>query len=145
MSIEVAASSNELIQGNWKHFKTTFQGEETSKTYRTILYLDFQDTQSRLFWKNIDEEGYCERRGVFSYDPPVLQDTVMWVNPKNKIECGQDPDMKLGRTTQTRLEKNGNHLLMYLSIGEDFLIYYFEPRLDEASQSHPTKKDIFDF
>ena len=132
--LETSASSNELIQGNWKHFKTTYQGNETSKTYRTILHLDFQDNQSRLFWKNLDEDGFCERRGVFGYDPPILQDTVTWVNPSNKYECGQDPDMKLGRSTQTRLEVSGNNLLMFLSIGEDFLIYYFERRDDNLSQ-----------
>lgn len=53
-------------------------------------------------------------------------DEVVWVNPKNSMDCGQDPDMQMGKksTNAIFLKEEKFHLEIGLA-GEPFT-YVFE-------------------
>ena len=115
------------IDGKWSIYQVIFRGDPREPTH-TLLELDLQDGQSRLFWKQIDDEGFCERTGNYRYSYPFLEDEVTWANPKNLIECATDPDMRVGNRSITKADDTDGMLRLYLPLGDDQLIYVFKPR-----------------
>lgn len=117
-------SSSDSVEGLWNFYKRIYQGQETIPNHVKLIF-EFHSGDSRLYWEEVNDHGFCERRGKFFYNKPILTDMVTWVNPLNKYGCSNDPDMQLGRTTQTRMEVINEELNVFLPLGNDELIYVF--------------------
>lgn len=114
------------IIGTWYFDHIIYQGEERPPFNPNLeMTFGFSATgESHLFWFRNNEVGFCERKGIYSYENCGLTDTVTWLNPQNSVECSLDPDMQLGHTTITYVaidEKDFLHL--HMQMGEEELIY----------------------
>jgi hypothetical protein len=124
--------------GKWDYYKYIYKGTiQFPRDQDTHLYYEFiEGGRSVLLWKNDAERMYCERRGLFYNTDKSIVDEVVWVHPSNSRECGQDPDMRVGRTTVTPFRIVEDELHLDLPLGDDFLTYVFKRM--PASEPVPT-------
>ena len=117
------------IVGRWQFTEFIYEGQRRPRPNQKLkLYFEYFSTGlSHLWWTRENESGFCERTGFYSYDNCEIKDEVVWVNPKNAIECGKDPDMHLGNKTLTRLERMGQELHLHVGLGGSPLIYILSP------------------
>lgn len=116
------------IVGQWK-FTSVIYREEVRPPFNPHLnlYFEFFTTgTNRLWWNRSNEEGFCERFGLYNVIESQLHDHVVWVNPNNSAECAKDTDMQLGRKSITPIENKNGKLYMEFYIGEEILKYIFE-------------------
>lgn len=130
------------IVGSWHFYKVFYQGSERPPFNPNLqLYFQFdQQGQSRILYFRTGEKGFCERKGHYYLDEGTLVDKVTWVNSKNAIGCGQDPDMRLGNETRTKIDFQDGDFHLFLSISGEPLIYIWES-VDEIP-SPPSSKNI---
>ncbi|MCB9073894.1 MAG: hypothetical protein H6623_09750 [Bdellovibrionaceae bacterium] len=117
------------IIGDWQavgyYYKDDYIKPEDPKVILTFSFHD--DTTNQLFWKYKDESAFCERHGQWVVQDGILHDIVTWVNPENGPSCSSDPDMQLGQSTFTRFWREGDNLYLQIPLGEDFLVYVWQP------------------
>lgn len=115
-----------LIVGSWQFDHIIYQGQSRPPFNPDLkITFDFlENGESRLFWSRTNQQGFCERKGEYSYQNCGLTDRVTWLNPQNSRECDLDPDMRLGHTTITYAEiDEAGEFRLHLQLGEEELIY----------------------
>lgn len=134
--VAAAESSAAAVLGSWQFHKILYRdGEHPPFNPDLILIFEFHpDGTDRLFWTRRNQHGFCERKGRYSWsaETSLLQDEVIWSNPGNSPECARDPDMLVGRRTETRLEAFGDELRLWLYVGDEPLIYVWRRLLPES-------------
>ncbi len=120
--------NEQLLIGRWKFTRYNYQGRELPLPNPNLnLFYEFYNTgTSRLWWTRSNEEGFCERIGSYSFDGSLLSDQVLWVNSKNNIDCGKDPDMLTGRKVSTKAIVLNNELRTELTLKGEPFIYIWE-------------------
>lgn len=117
--------SDSQLWGKWKYigfiYKGQFQNPPNPNLNLTFEFL--QDGTDILYWNYTNEQGFCERKGEYSYDGTHLTDKIVWVNPKNSIECQRDPDMTTGRLQITPVKRVDDQLHLDIPLSDDTLIY----------------------
>lgn len=133
--------SNALLWGKWKFIGYIYEGvfQPPPNPNLILTFEFFEDGTDVLKWYRINEPGFCERRGRYSFDGEQLTDHIFWVNPKNAFECMRDPDMTPGRTQVTALRREDNELHMDLPLSEQTLTYVWgkQESTAEASKKLP--------
>jgi hypothetical protein len=128
-----------VLLGKWKFvgyiFEDQFQDPPNPNLVLTFEF--FKDGTDLLHWHRLDEDGFCERKGRFTYDGVNLRDEVIWVNPENSFECFRDPDMTMGRKQVTPVHYNDDHLMMELPLSDHTLTYVWE-RVVELQGPRPS-------
>lgn len=121
VSISVRAGT---IFGEWKFEELIYntQRMERSDPALNLRWTFFANGTERLYWDRGNED-FCERFSHFKYTQNTLQTKVFSLNPLNSLNCSSDPDMQLGVTSETVLEIKNNELWLYVSVGEEKLIY----------------------
>jgi hypothetical protein len=118
-------SSESLIWGKWKYigfiYRGKFQGPPNPNLVLTFEFL--KDGSDILHWAYTNEEGFCERKGEYSYDGVNLTDKIVWVNPKNSIECQRDPDMVKDKIQITPLRRVNDQIHLDIPLSDETLIY----------------------
>jgi hypothetical protein len=84
------------------------------------------DGTSRLRWSRLDERGFCERTAQYKTDGQILEQMIVWTSPENRPDCGKDPDMQIGRQTQTIYRVTGGRLETDFGLGDEILTYIWE-------------------
>ena len=118
----------DAIHGKWKWHKYIYDGQEfpPNNPDLNLTFEFFPGGKNRLHWDRNGEKGFCERYGNYLFAQCQLIDQVTWVNPKNAFGCGSDPDMRIGRQTQTRAEVKGDEIFLYLSLGGKPFVYVWK-------------------
>ncbi len=113
------------IVGRWLYDGFIFEGRRYAKPNpELMLYFTFDgDGSQSLYWSRKDEQGFCERRGIYQVFNTSLWQKVTWVNPKNGFSCGGDPDMQVGRETENRILIQDNELGIFMELNGRELIY----------------------
>lgn len=121
----VFAGSESLIWGKWKFIGYIYGGHfQDPPNPNLILTFEFrQDGSDVLHWHRLNEEGFCERTGRYTYDGQELKDEVISVHPGNAFECYHDPDMMVGQTHTTPLRNENDQLYMDLPLSDQTLVY----------------------
>lgn len=116
------------LWGKWQFKELIFEGERRPPFNPNLIltFEFFESGESILRWERSNEEGFCERRGRWSWDGVHLRDEVIWVNPENNRDCSMDPDMQLGRKTVSRAELVDGDIHLHLPVNESVLIYIFK-------------------
>lgn len=95
---------------------------------KLILTFTFDDQgMNQLYWTFDDHKTFCDRSAEYTYENNVLSQEVVWVNPKNKSDCGADTDMQMGRKTESPLEVVDGKLHLHIPFSGSEIIYIFEP------------------
>jgi hypothetical protein len=102
-----------------------------------ITYEFREDGTDTLFWQRQGNTAFCERKGEWSVSNGILQDEVTWVNPKNGMDCGSDPDMQLGKVTQSEFWRNENQMFLKIPFAAEFLIYVWELEVTPEDPAPP--------
>lgn len=126
-----AISQQDLI-GHWQFYKKIYRGIEMPEPPEATLRLHFEfypDGTDRLFWWHEGEGDWCERIGKYSLEGQELVDEIVWVNPKNTMECARDPDMQKGRVTRTLISLEKGDLHFHLNLGDETLIYIWRKKI----------------
>lgn len=92
----------------------------------------FADGTDRLYWWHEGDADFCERRGEYSIELPLLVDKIVWVNPKNTFQCSRDPDMQLGKIARTPTSFSGGDFLLHLPLGDETLTYVWQKIIPTA-------------
>lgn len=105
---------NHPILGQWQYESYILNGVEFPKPNPNleIEFHFYPDGVSRLFWYRSNDKGFCDRYAHFSATDRLIHEIIFWVNPNNRAECGGDPDMQLGRSSQTpyKIDQQGRLL-----------------------------------
>lgn len=140
---ESVICEGESIVGKWRWEKYIYQGVESPipNPDLNLVFEFFPDGKDRVFWDRRGQRGFCERHGEYAFSGCRLKDRVTWINPKNAIDCGSDPDMKQGKETETQAEiRNGEFYLYFEVSGKPFV--YVWKRIDEpAMENQGREKD----
>lgn len=117
---------SELV-GRWQFYKIHYEGSERPIPNPKLIlrYHFFADGTDTLSWERIGEEGYCKRKGSYQFTPGQLVDEVTWVDPKNNRECSSDPDMQVGRKSNSVADIKNGEFNLYLGLGDKSIIYIF--------------------
>jgi hypothetical protein len=118
------ADLNSDVAGNWQYDGFFYQGHRYPNPNPALkLTFTFNADQSeRLYWKRDDEAGFCERKGTWSLQSDLLNQTVTWLNPANDPSCAQDSDMQMGRATQNHISIDKDELSIHMDLnGQDFI------------------------
>ena len=121
---QVMANAPSVV-GSWEFFEIRLDGKNQPpfNPDLNIQFEFFDDGTDLLRWWRNNEEGFCERRGEYSFNGSQLIDLVTWVNPDNKYDCGLDPDMQLGHQTDTLANLVGEILETHFEVGDHKLDY----------------------
>jgi len=124
------------IVGKWEFTSYLYNGRELPKPNPDLnITFEFKDDgMSRLYWDRNQEVGFCERTAQYQYSERFIFETIVWVNPKNSFDCGRDPDMQLGRSSQTEYRITNNRLETRVLVG-DLDVWYIWQKVQEAQ--HP--------
>lgn len=116
------------LVGDWIFYKVIYQGEERPpfSPNLQLTFTFFEDGTDILRYTRANEEGFCERKGEYTYQKGILNDEVIWVNPANNSDCSLDPDMQKGNVTKTKVEIVNGDLHLYLTLSGEPLIYVWK-------------------
>lgn len=119
-----------------------------------VIFTFTHDGQHRLRWLHRDTNLSCQRRGTYSVADALLKMSVTWVDPNNSPDCGRDPDMHLGRTTENPvsfLDSEQNELAIRMELNGTPLIYILKrlapivpPNWRECGTNCPNLSFIYD-
>lgn len=120
------------LLGKWKFIGFIYQNVlHPPITPNLLLTFQFEeDGTSTLYWERTGEPGFCERKGKYSLEHNQLIDEVTWLNPKNAPDCGQDPDMRIGKKSINAYSQQDGHFHLEIGLAGEPLTYVFE-RLPE--------------
>lgn len=93
-----------------------------------------QNGTARLFWQRRNEAGFCEREGIFWVSGDLLYQESIWLNPENRFDCQEDPDMIPGRKTINRFVIKETELHIYFVLDEKDLIYVLKKQASNTPQ-----------
>lgn len=118
----VPAHASPLL-GTWQYDGFTYEGRPyPNPNPNLFLTFTFTDAGSRLYWRRLNEPGFCERIAEYQVNGNTLYQKVTWVNPDNNSDCGRDPDMLLGSETETPFQTDGDELLLLFEVrGQPFI------------------------
>ncbi|MEY4616152.1 MAG: hypothetical protein RJB66_1112 [Pseudomonadota bacterium] len=123
-----SADKGALLVGRWKYIGYVYD-EVFHAPPNPNLILSFEflsDGTDVLRWFRLNEHGFCERKGLYTFDGSSLTDEVTWVNPENAFECYRDPDMVVGKKKVTPMRRVLDRLYMELPLSDETLIYVWE-------------------
>ncbi|MCX7977942.1 MAG: hypothetical protein N2578_02960 [Bdellovibrionaceae bacterium] len=123
--------AQEDIVGSWLFVKYKYRGvviPAPNPNLRQIMTFTDSGT-STLFYKRLDEDGFCERRAVFTYSPAskLLFQQVVWVNPDNHSSCAMDPDMQLGKKTENKAWVESGSFYLELPLSDETITFIWSP------------------
>jgi len=111
--------------GLWLYVSVIYQGKEMPLPNPTLqLQMIFvNSTQMKLRYSYLGESGFCESAANYVYDSlkKNLHLEVVEVHPDNAEFCQQDPDMRLGRKSETPVILKEGRLHFRLGLGEEEL------------------------
>lgn len=81
------------------------------------------ENHARLFWKRLNEPGFCERIAEYEVSGQIITQKIAWVNPDNLPECAADVDMQLGKETVTEFEFGEAQLGFHFELNGKPLLY----------------------
>lgn len=113
------------IIGIWIYTGLIFQGQPIAKpSPELVIYFQFiNEYENNLFYFRQDQKGFCDRQASYSIEGQLLKQKIISTNSDNADVCSADPDMQMGSISATRFEIKDDQLFLYLSLGEDELIY----------------------
>lgn len=76
-----------------------------------------------MFYFRQGQNGFCERTARYSIEGRLLKQKNVSTNPENAEVCSGDSDMQIGQFSATRFEIKNDQLYLFLTLGEDELIY----------------------
>lgn len=139
----VTGDARELILGRWQFIGYIYRNAfHRGPNPNLVLTFDFfADGVNVLRWHRLNERGFCERKGAYTYSGEFLYERIFWVHPENAFECSRDPDMTVGRTQVTPLRRVGDHLHMDLYLSDETLTYVWAPRTEEEEENEEVEEE----
>lgn len=113
------------ILGSWRYIAFIHEGRRVELPNRD-LYLQFtfrSNGRARLYWSRASEGGFCEREAKYWIKGDFLHQETVWLNPMNRRDCQQDPDMQLGRKTADRFQLIRDELHLVFKLDRNDFIY----------------------
>ncbi len=120
-----SGGSESLLWGKWKYIGFIYKGHfQKRPNPNLILTFEFlKDGNDILRWSYLNEKGFCERKGEYSYNGTHLTDKIIWVNPENAIGCQKDPDMIKDRIQITPVRRLKDRLHLEIPLSDEAFIY----------------------
>lgn len=118
------SSFAEVLLGEWKYEELIYRGSRIPRPdpNLNLTWTFYHNGTERLYWDR-GEISFCERFANFRYELNILHEKVFALNPDNASDCQKDPDMQIGRQTQTQLETAEKELLLHMPLGDEEIIY----------------------
>lgn len=118
---------NSLI-GLWVYASLIYQGKPIPPPNPDLkIYYNFEsENRNELFYYRVNENGTCRRQAEYQINNTELKQTVISTDSTNASFCTDDTDMQMGNVSVTKYEIKDNKLYLYLSLGEEYLIYVWE-------------------
>ena len=112
------------LHGIWSYDGYVYQNIRYPNPNPT-LHVEFDFFSKELIslkWYRDGENSFCQRIATYDLKKQILQQNIIWVNPRNTIECASDPDMQLNKKTFNKLVQFKNEMHLYLELnGSDFI------------------------
>ena len=114
--------------GRWDYVGFHYQGHYFQKPNPDLhVIFEFDANQHvKLTWIRDDDHSHCNRIADYAVNQGVLRQTIIWVDPDNSYGCSSDPDMTLGKTSETPYQVHENKLNLYLSLNGEELVYVLD-------------------
>lgn len=114
----------EILFGEWKYEELIYRGQRIPRPdpNLNLTWTFYSNGTERLYWDR-SEMDFCERFARFKYNFGILSEKVFALNPDNAFDCQKDPDMQLGRQTQSQLDVSDSELHLHVQLGDEEIIY----------------------
>lgn len=94
-----------------------------------ISYEFFDNGENIMMWERKNTSHLCRRKGKWEVtEKNWISDEVVWLDPKNSMDCGSDTDMQIGKKTFTEFVRCENYLFTKYPFVNEYLIYAWEKR-----------------
>lgn len=122
-----AAPTSELI-GKWQAIGYIYQETliQPPDPQLTLTFQFFEDGTDILYWKNKNEDFFCERTGKWFVKDGILFDEIVSTNPANHWDCSADPDMEIGRKNESQFWVKDGFLNTVIPLGDENLVYVWK-------------------
>lgn len=123
LSFSVSQAEPKLL-GGWRLVQMIYRGKPIP-LINPDLYLSwtfFKNRTERLYWDRGTPE-FCERFAKFSVEAGKLHEETFALNPQNAADCAQDPDMQMGKSTDTKIQILDRSVQLVVPMGDEELIY----------------------
>lgn len=126
-----------MLLGLWFFTAIIYQGQLQPKPnpFLQMTWVFEADSNTLRYWR-LDAPGFCERTALHGWDPhlQVLRQTITHAHKDNNAECAQDPDMRVGRSSESAVTVSGDVLHLNVPLGEERLTLRFD-RLHEPTRT----------
>ncbi len=126
-SLEVRASNDgSELTGHWLFYKMIYKGELMDPLNpKLVMTFNFQEgLYNALSFHRTDEEGFCERVALWSFDHQKqrLYQRVTWANPKNRADCSSDPDFQVGHESYSPFKYEKDQLYLTVPLADENVV-----------------------
>jgi hypothetical protein len=125
------------VIGTWRFTEYTYEGK-TLPAPNPNLDLRFTFTpqgEAYLKWFRTDEKGFCQRKANYKIQGDMIWQKVVWLNPTNRTNCGDDPDMQIDHETHTKFSLGKDTLNLDIGLNGKSFIYILHAASGDASIS----------
>lgn len=119
--------------GIWMFVGILYQGQELpppNPALRIVYQFQSEQENTLRYWRD-GENGFCERKALYSLKGESFYQKVIEVDPDNAMWCDQDPDMRMGFQSWTELREEDGRLLLKVLMGEEVIYYIWERQAGE--------------
>ncbi|MBY0314878.1 MAG: lipocalin family protein [Bdellovibrionales bacterium] len=144
LGVNAAAVQNysQQILGTWQAFGYYYEDQwiQPDDPQLKMTFNFYGDGTHRLYWQLKTQKNFCENRGNWKIEGDQLILHVTWLNPENGSDCSSDPDMQLGKKTQTAIEIKEDKLFIKIPLADEFLIYVWSIVEDVAPHASANER-----
>ena len=114
----------QALLGEWKYEELIYQGQRIQRPdpNLNLTWTFYPNGTERLYWDRGGKD-FCERFARFKFEAGILSESTFAISPDNATECQKDPDMQVGRQTQSKLDVTNTELLLHVPLGDEEIIY----------------------
>ncbi len=127
LSYQAHSWATNSLEGMWKLSSIIYRQQPMPLPNPDLnLYFKFYGNgDSWLRWSRKNEEGFCERKAEYIENGRLLYQKTIWLNPRNALSCGNDPEMRPSSETYTEFSIIQKKLYLNLDLSDEKIIYVF--------------------
>jgi hypothetical protein len=127
------------IYGAWRYVAYKYQGKSQALPHPdlNLTFTFLQNGTEVIRWEYSDNPGFCEGTATYQISNNHLVSQLTATNPKNNVECAEDPDMQIGKKSLVPIEIHNGQLYLNIGLSGEDLFYIFDKTTEGPKPTGP--------